>query len=175
MKSTLISWRSRYSVELNAKMHLPALAQEFFHTGRQVVSQEATAEALHQFRLRAKRFRYTLEFFLPFYGPSMARRLASLRHVQDLLGDMSDGSTTRALISDPRYGKHPQVKRFLDFLSQRTSDRIEEFRRYWQQEFDREGEAARWIAYLARYTKRRTPRRPGRRLVRRAAGLGPAA
>jgi CHAD domain-containing protein len=46
---------------------------------------------LHQVRIRAKRLRYTAEFFEPMYGKPAQRLVKRLTALQDLLGDFQDG------------------------------------------------------------------------------------
>jgi CHAD domain-containing protein len=45
----------------------------------------------HQARIRAKRLRYTCEFFEPAYGKRARQLIASSTALQDLLGDHQDG------------------------------------------------------------------------------------
>jgi len=54
------------------------------------VSQPEKSAELHRMRIAAKKLRYTLENFEPLYGKRMERFIASVHHVQDLLGDLHD-------------------------------------------------------------------------------------
>jgi CHAD domain-containing protein len=47
--------------------------------------------ALHKVRIRAKRLRYTAEFFESMYGKPAARLVKRLTTLQDVLGDFQDG------------------------------------------------------------------------------------
>ncbi|QOY85358.1 CHAD domain-containing protein [Paludibaculum fermentans] len=75
---------------LQAREALPPLASEFFDAGRKAAVQAGSAKKLHAFRLSAKRFRYTLELFRPFYGPVFLQRLERVRQIQSLLGKRQD-------------------------------------------------------------------------------------
>lgn len=48
----------------------------------------------HALRIRGKRLRYSLELFVDLYGRAGARALASLRGLQDQLGELQDLATT---------------------------------------------------------------------------------
>ncbi len=65
-------WKLDQSLEANLSRALPALAEEFFDSGTAALAAHASYQKLHQFRLQAKRFRYTLELFERFYGSEMA-------------------------------------------------------------------------------------------------------
>src|SRR2546426_678488 len=65
---------------------LPDLAQEFFDRGKQAVDAEGSAAELHQFRVAAKKFRYTIELFAPLYGPALGAWLERIRSIQALAG-----------------------------------------------------------------------------------------
>jgi CHAD domain-containing protein len=47
--------------------------------------------AFHKARIRAKRLRYTTEFFAPFYGKRAQRLIEVTTALQDVLGDHQDG------------------------------------------------------------------------------------
>ena len=78
---------------------LPALAADFFQTGSAAVA-GSSYQTLHRFRLRAKRFRYTLERFERFYGSEMATGAKALKGLQDRLGAINDCVTSIALLAD---------------------------------------------------------------------------
>ena len=62
----------------------------------------ASYQKLHQFRLQAKRFRYTLELFERFYGSEMASGAEILKELQDRLGAINDCATTIAILGRDR-------------------------------------------------------------------------
>ncbi|MCC6860147.1 MAG: CHAD domain-containing protein [Bryobacterales bacterium] len=143
-----IRWDARDSVADNAARFLPAMAADFFQAGRKAVAARSAAR-LHEFRLDAKRFRYTLELFRGCYGPGLARRLESLREIQQRLGDMNDCATVRTLLDGA-----PRLEDFFRYLEERASGTAAGFRAYWRETFDRPGEEKRWTAYLRRYAGR---------------------
>jgi CHAD domain-containing protein len=95
-------WKLGQSLEANLSRVLPALAQEFFDSGEAALSAHATYQKLHQFRLQAKRFRYTLELFERFYGSEMASGAGILKELQDRLGAINDCATTIVVLGRDR-------------------------------------------------------------------------
>jgi CHAD domain-containing protein len=130
----------------NASLKLPGLSQAYFQAGRALLNGDSTLKSLHGFRLETKRFRYTLELFRPCYGAGLDQRLALLRQVQDLLGEINDCASTLILV-----GKNE--KKISAFLERRMARKKSELRRYWRQTFDRAGQERWWADYLARFAK----------------------
>ncbi|MEO8050689.1 MAG: CHAD domain-containing protein [Acidobacteriota bacterium] len=95
-------WKPNQSLEANLCRVLPTLVEEFFASGRAAISTHASDQTLHQFRLRAKRFRYTLELFERFYGSEMERGSEILKHLQDRLGAINDCATTIEMLGADR-------------------------------------------------------------------------
>ena len=62
---------------------------------------------MHKFRLRTKRFRYTLEMFKDLYGPGMLKRIESLKQVQTYLGDINDCIVTSESQRHGGDGRYP--------------------------------------------------------------------
>jgi CHAD domain-containing protein len=91
-------WKLNQSLETNLSRALPALAEEFFDSGTVALAAHASYQKLHQFRLQAKRFRYTLELFERFYGSEMASGGGILKELQDRLGAINDCATTIAIL-----------------------------------------------------------------------------
>src|SRR5580692_6953009 len=60
--------RSKSASE-NARSILPKMARRYFEAGRKAIEGKRPPGELHAFRLKTKRFRYTLELFSPLYGP----------------------------------------------------------------------------------------------------------
>ncbi len=148
MAKAKIVWDEALSAAENAAYRLPPLVHDYFGRGRAVAAADASPDALHSFRLRTKRLRYTLEMFRPFYGPGLESCLGRLREVQRFLGDANDCAVTLRLLAGP--ATSPARRRFETFLKSRASERIAEFREYWEKTFDAEGEEARWRRYLGR-------------------------
>jgi CHAD domain-containing protein len=139
-------WDAGKSAPKNAARKLPELAGLYFEAGRKLVDANVSPEALHQFRLETKRFRYTLELFKSCYGDGLDERLASLRKVQDLLGEINDCATTQNLLG--RKGKN-----LTPFLQRRIDRKKRELTRYWHRSFDAAGQQQRWSDYLKRFAK----------------------
>jgi CHAD domain-containing protein len=118
---------------------LPGLAGDFFAAGG-IAAKQANLESLHQFRLHAKRFRYTLELFRPFYGNEIKDCLQQLRELQDHLGEVNDCVTAVSLLA----GDREAATAIQRLLLQRDA----KFRRYWRQ-FSVRRETA-WRDWLSR-------------------------
>ncbi len=106
---------------------LPALAEDFFQTGDAAAAPDSSYQTLHRFRLRAKRFRYTLELFERFYGSEMASGAKALKGVQDHLGAINDCVTTIGLLEDD-----PSA---VAAIQERLDRRTQAFRIYWRSRF----------------------------------------
>jgi CHAD domain-containing protein len=139
-------WEANQSASKNAARKLPELAGLYFKAGRRLADGRASLEALHQFRLETKRFRYTLELFRTCYGKGLDERLASLRKIQDLLGEINDCVTTQSLL-----GRKQQS--VAQYLQRRITRKRRELTRYWHSSFDATGQERRWSDYLARFAR----------------------
>jgi CHAD domain-containing protein len=95
-------WKLDQSLETNLSRALPALAEEFFDSGTAALTAHASYRKLHQFRLQAKRFRYTLELFERFYGSEMESGAGILKELQDRLGAINDCATTIGILGPDR-------------------------------------------------------------------------
>lgn len=54
------------------------------------IQDAARVEELHAMRIAAKRLRYTMELFAPFYNPDFRTAIGQVKRVQELLGDIHD-------------------------------------------------------------------------------------
>ena len=106
---------------------LPALAEDFFQTGDAAAAPDSSYQTLHRFRLRAKRFRYTLELFERFYGSEMATGANALKGVQDRLGAINDCVTTIHLLPDDPIA--------VAAIQKRLDERTRLFQSYWRSRF----------------------------------------
>jgi CHAD domain-containing protein len=140
-------WDIKKNASENAARNLPQMAGEYFKAGRDLERRRASFEVLHQFRLETKRFRYTLELFRPCYGPGLDKRLAALRKIQDLLGEINDCVTTQNLLGRKQ-------KTLAQFLQRRITRKRRELNRYWQSSFDAAGHERWWRDYLERFAKK---------------------
>jgi len=71
MKGYKFKWDETATAARNARSELPMASQRYFRAGRETLGSETTPAELHAFRLRTKRFRYSLELFRPIYGPTL--------------------------------------------------------------------------------------------------------
>jgi CHAD domain-containing protein len=140
------------SVAEAAREVLPRMARKYFEAGRDVVGDRKPPDELHQFRLRTKRFRYTLELFRPVYGPRLDEYLKSLRSMQAALGKVSDyQAIERVLGPDSRL--IPQIR-------QELKKRVKDLRGEWQT-LDSGGALKNWRMFLAgEQLGARVPRNP---------------
>ena len=152
-KKRAIHWDAALSAGENARLQLPPIAGEYFAHGRSVLASAATPAELHAFRLAAKRFRYTLEIFLPLYGPGLVKRIDAVKKIQNILGKRQDSIV---LADRVRSGAQTSemMRGTLDKLERQGLKLEQEFRAYWLDEFDRAGNELRWMRYLARRPRR---------------------
>ena len=154
------------SVAANAREVLPKMARKYFEAGRAVLSEKKAPDELHAFRLKTKRFRYTLELFRPVYGPQLDRYLNALRTVQSALGKVSDQQAIQRVLGGDRA---------LDAqINEALKKKVKGLRHEWRA-FDSDGTLKRWRAYLGsdRSRPRRAKTAPARK--RRAAAKKRAA
>lgn len=134
-----------------AQALLPKMARKYFEAGRDAVSEKRPPDELHQFRLRTKRFRYTLELFRPVYGVRLDPYLESLRTIQGALGKVSDYEAIRRVLGrdhslDARI--HAELKH-----------KVKGLRQEWEA-LDSAGALKQWRAFLAGESPRSaTPRK----------------
>jgi CHAD domain-containing protein len=151
----MAGWDESKTVAANVRNALPRLMDDYFVAGRELVGSSVRPRALHRFRLKTKRVRYTLELFLEHYGPGLERRIDKLKDIQTLLGDINDCAATLELIEErvPRNAAHRKAA--VKYLKKRARKKTDEFLDCWREQFDATGESAAWTNYLSRYTKRR--------------------
>lgn len=147
-------WDASKTAAENAATVLPALTSRLFEQGRKAVEAVDSMEALHGFRLRVKRYRYTLELFRPCYGPGIEKRLRKLKELQDRLGILHDCTTAASLAERHDPATWPGEQEFLEFLARRTEELASEFRGYWREVFDAPGELLSWTRYFRYYAGR---------------------
>ena len=95
--AALRRWRS-FRVGDGVKKYLRQSAKRVQKLGRKIGS-EAQPKKLHRLRIRAKRLRYELEFFVGVL-PSLDRLAKATKALQDLLGDHQDACTATARLED---------------------------------------------------------------------------
>jgi CHAD domain-containing protein len=129
----------RASVTRTAQQTLPRLAEAFFERGHRAAKDKASPAELHQFRLASKKFRYSLELFLPLYGPLLKPALEKIKQVQSLLGDINDCETVRKMIL-----QYKGTGGIATWLKSKERKRIEEFQKCWLETLGTEAELRSW-------------------------------
>ena len=148
------TWDPASTSSENAAVVLPTLAQQFFSRGRKLIQLETPDKKLHDFRLRAKRFRYTLELFKPCYGPTLNKHISAIRRLQDHMGTMNDCAATLDLLGTPGLRDQQGAQQLRDTLNRRISNERAGLFAYWQSHFADGEVEKRWMGYLERYAGR---------------------
>ena len=148
-------------IEETARQDLPRLARGFFKCGNRAADAKSSAEELHQFRIAAKKFRYSLELFASFYEPAASDWLARITGVQSLLGRINDYRTVRIMMAEA--GANPRIEASLKKRQRRKTD---EFRQLWADQFSSPDTAREWIQAM-----RNAPKKP----IERSAAATPGA
>jgi CHAD domain-containing protein len=99
-------------------------------------------KALHDLRIRAKRFRYTLELFLPIYGTIAQNLVREVKSIQSMLGTINDYRTVLSIATDVGCGKKLRAA-----LKRSEHRKILAFREVWEERFS-SAMAARWTRSL---------------------------
>ncbi|MBZ5622746.1 MAG: CHAD domain-containing protein [Acidobacteriia bacterium] len=157
-KSHHVKWDEKATAAANARQKLPRLVTRYFADVREMLAKDPKPAELHRLRLATKRLRYTLELFRPCYGPGLETRMAELREIQQLLGDVNDSAAAARLLAKSMREKAQQA-RVDKFLEERAERKAKEFRKHWEEVFDAAGKERWWTAYLGREA-----RTPGRRV-----------
>jgi CHAD domain-containing protein len=98
LQTGLASWHTGAGQAANVGQWAPPRIKRVFKKLRKAaddLGSDAPAEALHQVRIRAKRVRYTVEFFVPVYGEPAELVVKRAVALQDLLGAVQDGVVAR--------------------------------------------------------------------------------
>jgi CHAD domain-containing protein len=149
-----IAWDGQASPPDNARKYLPQLVAEYFGHGRELLSRRPKPAELHALRLATKRLRYTLELFRPCYGPGLGIRIAALRELQQLLGDINDTVAAERTLVAVLNGASAQRTRIESFLHRQGELKADEFRKQWSEVFDAPGQERWWTGYLARRSRK---------------------
>jgi CHAD domain-containing protein len=131
-------------IESTAQRELPRMARDFFKKGKKAAGTKASIEELHHFRISAKKFRYTLELLACVYDAPIERLQEPMKQTQALLGEINDIATVQQMVLH-----HKGAHGIEQWLEKRQQRRIEEFRRYWKEQFGAPETAAEWIARLS--------------------------
>ena len=123
----------------HASLLLPPMVEDLFRAGLEAARADSDHPRMHQFRLKAKRMRYTLELFEPAYGERTKTIMEALKGLQEKLGAINDCATTLEMIRRDRAAA-AAVQRL-------AGEREAEFRAHWKKHFGPR-ERVRWKAVL---------------------------
>ncbi len=115
------------TLEEAARRTLPRLAKSFLREGHRAAEPKAPAKRVHNFRLAAKKLRYTLEIFAGCYGPAAGDWLEQLKATQTLLGEISDCAVSIRLLKESGAGET-----LIGALKQRRKRKTRAFRKTWE-------------------------------------------
>jgi CHAD domain-containing protein len=135
------AWDWQADAAESSKAALPGLAAEFFAEGDRALLAYGDHKALHQFRLRTKGFRYSLEVFAPGSGAGWKPLLDALRQLQDRIGAINDCVVVLTLPGMDAIAMHA-VRRLL-VIHERS------FARLWKETFSPR-RRKQWIRLLGR-------------------------
>ena len=137
------------------------------------IGSSESSETLHDIRIRAKKLRYQLEILEPFIGPEGARVIATLRGLQDHLGDYHDDAILDEVLEkhiarQARLG-HTRIVRELETLREERRTLLERDERACRQTLERladDGFSETVAVVLAHAREKaaaatRRPRQPG--------------
>jgi CHAD domain-containing protein len=129
-----------------AKRLLPDMVAEHFQRGEAAVGKKMPAHKIHRFRIAAKNFRYTLDFFAPLYAGTLPLLIDRLKDVQTLLGDINDCATARRIVKEEVAGDGDDAVRgdVLAGLKDRQRKKIKEFREQYTAEFSSTSVLRQW-------------------------------
>jgi CHAD domain-containing protein len=140
------TWEAGTSAAANARRELPKLAAGYFAEVRERLAENPSQVELHRVRLATKRLRYTLELFKPCYGPGLETRLAALRAIQQMLGEVNDCVAAVKVL--------PRGTKAREFVERRGTEKAAEFRTHWAEVFDTAGQERLWVGFLGRRVRK---------------------
>jgi len=129
------------TVESLARRMLRGIGKEFFKSGGQAAAAGNSGEHLHDFRILAKKFRYTLELFSPACPSALDNQIGRIKEIQSLLGAINDYQTVRNMVAASR--EQPRLEAE---LKKSQNQRTRKFRKLWTGEFSGPGLAKQWVA-----------------------------
>ena len=135
-----MKWKPTRSAIADAGSTLPKLVDKYVKAGRKATDGKRSPEELHQFRVKTKRFRYTLEMFRPLYGASLDKELDPIRELQSALGKLHDYHIIATLLAGDQAAEAK--------LRRLTKKKLKEFHQRWE-DFDSKKHIKRWKELLA--------------------------
>ena len=148
-----IRWDESSGTAHNARIQLPAVVAAYYARVRETIGGKTKDSEFHALRVLTKRVRYALELFRACYGPGLRVRLAALRHLQQLLGEVSDCAAAAKVLAKCETKNSVQRRRLEQFLMERRIEKVDHFRQFWTREFDAPGKEQWWTGYLARHAR----------------------
>ena len=134
-----MKWKSSRAAVENAANVLPKLFDKYIEEGRAATDGKRSPKELHNFRIKTKAFRYTLELFRPLYGSRLEHDLEPVRELQRVLGKLHD----YYVIAD----KLDADKALQTKLERLTKKKLKAFHKLWAA-FDSKSQVNRWKAFL---------------------------
>jgi CHAD domain-containing protein len=144
---------SRIAIEQTAQRILPRMAKDYVERGSAAAADKVSPAKLHAFHIASKKFRYTLELFVPLYGPALNSWIASIKAIQTLLGDSNDCETVAQMLAN-----YKGADAALSWLKKRQRRKTEQFFKQWQEEFG-DADAVRGRVRSLQH-RGQTPRKP---------------
>jgi hypothetical protein len=136
-----MKWKPSQSAAENARKILPRLVDKYFKAGRKASDGNRSPDELHQFRIKTKQFRYTLELVRALYGNRLDRELEPVRDLQSVLGKLHDYHILATMLK----GDHALEAK----LERLTKKKVKDFHEEWAK-FDADGQLERWKSLLTR-------------------------
>ncbi|HXG24337.1 MAG TPA: CHAD domain-containing protein [Chthonomonadales bacterium] len=110
------------TIQTNASLIIGVRIAELIAWERFIDDPERTLE-LHQMRIAAKRLRYTMETFAPFYGEVFIAAIEQIKKIQELLGSIHDADVLvpelaeylQELLQPPKKKRKAKSVRCADF------------------------------------------------------------
>jgi CHAD domain-containing protein len=134
-----MKWKpSRAAIE-NARSELPKLLEKYLKKGRKACDGNRSPQELHNFRIKTKQFRYTLELFRPLYGARLEQDLEPIRELQRVLGKLHDYNVIAESLDGDKVLKGK--------LERLTKKKLMEFHEQWAA-FDSKGQIKHWKVLL---------------------------
>lgn len=161
-----MKWKPAHSSLENTTRVLPKMVAKYFKAGRLAADGKRSPDELHEFRIKTKKFRYTLELVLPVYGTALDNELEPVRELQSVLGKLHDYHIIAGMLDG---APALQAK-----LERRTKKKLKEFHEQWAN-FNAKGEEKRWKKLLGSPRAKRKTRMGSPAAARRAAPRSAAA
>ena len=151
-------------VEDTSRRLLGRMAERFFREGDRASHPQASAAELHEFRIAAKKLRYTLELFAELHAPAADEWMEQIKPVQTLLGAINDYRSVRALVSTLG-GSHVVEAA----LRKRQRRKTQDFRKLWTERFASPAIPRQWMHSLRRPLRKPIMLEPAEEAVARPA------